>query len=687
MISEVHHEIHDGVSVITLDRPVANALAPSVRSSLSDVLGRSFEDNQVRAVVLCGAGSGFSSGVDILEYDGPLSKPWVSDLCNLIETATKPVVACLHGAVLGAGFELALAAHARVACHGTRLALPEVKLGLIPGGGATQRLPRIVGAQAALEFMLSGQAVNASDSRMARLFDRLVESDPLPVAIDLARDLADKGRWCRTCDCDRGFSAPEKYQKTIGSVWAQLPDDEGPETDLVKCVEAAPLLPFALGLEFEQVLFQDRLAAPSARARRHIYIAEKHAEIWPEISQNPKPRTLTKVAVLGSGPLVSEVVVALLEGGKEVLLAAPTQEAAGQVLTQVVRVYQGAVARKTLDVAQRYERLARLSRHSPAQAIAEADLVLDAGLDLSQDDLAQRPAGAVWAVMSGGNKGGFASVVQRTDLPGCVGVRFCRPAHGGRVVEVIVPDPPDRAAVAEFVRTIKDLGRIAIRVSDVPGGVGDAIRAVFYQAALALAAGGITPYEIDDAARDLGFVRGPFEMMDAEGLGRVAGRLAKMGKFNFMPDLPHNNLLRSRIDAGATGQNAGKGIYLYPKGAPVGRDCAVLSWCEENGEEHGWPVSGVAPDVALLSAIVNAAARLIYEKDVQRASDIDVCIVNGLGFDRRKGGPLLQADLKGMLQILKALHGLEPFRPDIWRPHTLVQDMVKNGQSFFGRAV
>jgi 3-hydroxyacyl-CoA dehydrogenase len=266
-------------------------------------------------------------------------------------------------------------------------------------------------------------------------------------------------------------------------------------------------------------------------------------------------------------------------------------------------------------------------------------------------------------------------------------VRFYRPAHGARVVEVIVPDPPDPAAVAGFVKTIKDLGRIAIRITDVAGGVGDTMRAVFYHAALALASGGVSAYEIDDAARNLGFKRGPFEMMDAEGLVRVAGQLAGMGKLDFMPGLSPQNLLQARIDAGATGQNAGKGFYLYPKDGPVGRDRAVSSWCEENGDECGWPVSGIVPDLALLSAIVNAAAGLISEKHVQRASDIDVCAVNGLGFDRGKGGPLLQADLKGALQILKALNRLEPYRPDIWRPHPCVQEMVKNGQGFFGRAV
>jgi len=683
---EVHHALHDGVAVVTLDRPVANALAPSLRHALQDAIEKTIEDPAVEAIVLHGAGAGFSSGVDISEYDGPLSDPWVSDLCTLIETAPKPVVACLHGATLGAGFELALAAHARVAGENTRVALPEVTLGLIPAGGATQRLPRIAGAQAALEFMLSGQIVNVTDPRIARVCDRLVEGDPLPVALDLARDLAKRGTWRRTRDFERGFSDPDAYQKTIRTVQTQLPKGEGPEMDLVRCVQAAPLLPFERGLEFEQALFQDRLKAPSARARRHLYTAEKRAGIWPELGQSPAPRMLTKVAILGAGPLVSEVIVALLDGGKEVLLAAPTPQAAEKVLTQVVRIYHGAVARKRLQVTQRDERLMRLRRSEPGQAIAEADLVLDTGLDIAPQDLGQRASGSVWAVMGDG-PGVSAALAKGSHVPGVLAVRFCRPAHSMRAVEVIVPTPSDPAAVASVVKLTKDLGRIAIRTTDVPVGVGDALRAVFYHAGLALASAGVSPYEIDDAARDLGFLRGPFEMMDAEGLGRVAGKLAEIGKVNAMPDMPQHSLLQTRIKAGATGQNAGQGIYLYQADAAPTPIPEVLSWCEEQGDESGWPVSDVAPGAAILSALTNIAAGLMAANVVQRPSDIDVVAVNGLGFDRRKGGPLLQADLHGMLQVLKGLRRLEALRPDIWAPHPLIADMVKNGQGFFGRAV
>lgn len=686
LASDVHHDLHDGIAVVTLDRPVANALAPSVRRALLDILKQTSADPAVCAIVLQGAGTGFSSGVDITEYDGPLSDPWVSDLCTLIETTDKPVVACLHGPVLGAGFELALAAHARVACQSARLALPEVTLGLIPSAGATQRLPRIIGAQAALEFMLSGQSISVTDPRMARVCDRLVDHDPLPAAIDLARDLATRGTWRRTCDHDRGFSDPDAYQKAVRTLQSELPKDDSPEMDLVRCVEAAPLLPFERGLEFEQALFQDRLAAPSARARRHIYTAEKRAGIWPELTQSPTPRPVAKVAILGAGPLVSEVIVALLDGGKEVLLAAPTGDATDKVLKQVVSVYSGAVARKRLQVAQRDDRLIRLRRSEPGAAIAEADLVLDAGAEITPEDVAQRGVGTIWAVMGEG-PGVSVAMVEKTPALGGLGVRFNRPAYSMRAVELIVPTGSDPAAVAGFVKMLQGLGRIVIRTSDAPAGVGDRLKATLYHAALALAGSGVSPYHIDEAARALGFAHGPFEMMDIDGLGRVSARLAGMGKVDGLPRLSKDNLLQACIAGGALGKRAGKGFYLYTEDAPPALDPAVSSWCDDHKEASRSPASPVAPGTALLSALANAAARLIEANDVQRASDIDVAAVHGLGFDRRKGGPLLQADLLGILRVLKALRSLAPVRPELWHAHPRIEDMVKTGHGFFGRAV
>lgn len=684
MTSEVHHELRDGVALVTLDRPVANALAPSLRAELRDVLADVMADDAVRAVVLRGAGNGFSSGVDISQYDGPLASPWISDLCTLIENAPKPVVACLHGAVLGAGFELALAAHARVASRQARLALPEVTLGLIPGGGATQRLPRIVGAQAALEFMLSGQIVAADDPRMARLCDRLVESDPLEAALDLARDLAGRGTWRRTCDFQRGFSDPERYRKAVGGIAAQLAAAEGPEHDVVKCVEAAQLLPFDRGLEFEGALFQDRLNSPEARARRHLYTAERRAAIFPEVARVPQPQHLNRIALLGDGALLAELAVALLDGGKHVDLIASSGGATEAVLKRVAGIYEGAVARKRLDASERDARLARLARQDGAKEPPAVDLVMDSGQGAISDDLSRSYAGAIWAVLGDGHR-----VTSRSehiaDPSRCLGLRLYRPAHSVRLAEIAVPDDAEPAAVSAVARMLMGLGRTVIRCSGAPGGVGDTMHAALCRAGLALAQAGVSPYEVDAAACDLGFSQGPFRMMDAEGLEPELERIERLARLKEEPPLPGGGLLQARIADGATGQAVGRGFYLYPETGDPQPDATVSAWSD--AQDTDADLSNISVQEALHAALVNAAARLVVDKVVQRASDIDVVMVKGLGFDSKLGGPLLQADLQGMLHLLRVMRELETLDPTLWHPDALIEDMVKNGRGFFGRSI
>ena len=683
LASEVHYDIEDGVARVTLDRPVANALAPSLRAALHEALRRAIADEAVQAIVLRGAGAGFSSGIDIAEYDGVLAAPWISDLCDLIENAPKPVVACLHGAVLGGGLELALASHERVAKTDAGLALPEITLGLIPGGGATQRLPRIVGAQAALEVMLSGQTVKASDPRVARVC-RLVDGDPLPAAMALARDLAARGAWRRTCDQRRGFSDPETYHKSIKAVSARLGEAQGPERDILDCVEAAQLLPFERGLDFEQVMFRERLHSPLARARRHVYLAERRAAIMPEMAKVPQPRSLDRVAILGAGPVAAELAVALLDGGRQVDLAAPNAAAAETVLKQVVHAYHLAVQRQQLDPSEREARLSRLHRAEAAEAVASADLVID----MAQQDLPDGwsdPAGSpVWAVLGDG-PAAAGRAAQAGQAGGALGLRAYRPAHLMPLVELAVLPDTDPQAVSAVAGLFRAMGRCVIRGSDAAGGVGHMMHAALCHAALAIAGTGATPDEIDTAAREIGFAQGPFRMMDAEGLKPVLSRLDRLAGTAGQDGLGAGGLLASRIAEGATGRAAGKGIYVYPAEGDPHPDRAVLAWCKAaRGDAPAMPRGQMAQ--ALLSALANAAARLVADKVVLRASDIDVVMVKGYGFDRQRGGPLLQADLQGLLALLRGMRDLEPLAPAIWQPHRLIKDMVKTGDGFFGRS-
>ena len=669
-MTEVHHERRGNVAILTLDRPVANALAPALRVELGRELDAALADEAVAAIVLCGAGAQFSTGVDITEYGGPQQAPWISDLCLQIELAPKPVVAALHGIASGGGFELALAAHRRVAMAGTLVSLPEVQLGLVPNGGATQRLPRLAGGQVALELMLSGQAVDVADPRMKRIIDRIVPDPPLEVAIVEAQLLAREGEWPRAQDRAAGLSDPLTYQNSIATVTERLRNRQSAEAAIVRCIEAAQLLPYARGLELEQVTFEDRRNAPDARARRHLHAAERRAMIMPERAQG-RAAEVTEVVIPGRDALVAELIVACLDAGLHVSLMAEDTAATEHLHGQIGGIYEGAITRNVLTPEARDALMARLRVAAPAEALARADVVLDTGqIDLQAHHSVLNPA-AIWVPVTAG---GVMPATTPPDIGGrVVGMRVYRPALSIRLVELSVPPAATADAVVTIAELFTRMGRTVIRSDAVDGMVGGNMSAVLFGAALALAGAGAGPYRIDKAARAMGFATGPFQMMDAEGLSAVQTRLNRRPGLG---DPDGSGLLVARIAAGAGGRAAGRGFYRYDdKGAHA--DAALTPDTEK------WDAADLGG--ALRAAMVNEAARLLSEQTVLRASDIDVVMVHGFGFERARGGPLFQADAGGLFSALTDMQRFAPLSPALWQPHPDIEDMVKNGTGFFGR--
>ena len=685
MVSEVDVEHRDGIAVLGLNRPVANALAPSLRRALHHELKAALADVNVRAIVLRGVGQGFSSGVDIAEYEGPLEEPWVGELCDLIEEASKPVVASLHGAALGAGFELALAAHARVADRTARVALPEVSLGLIPGAGGTQRLARITGAQVALEFLLSGRATVAGDAKLRRVFDRLHDGDPLEEAILLASDMAAAGTWTRTRDREPGLTDPEGYQKAVQVVAARMGDADTAERDIVRCVEAAQLLPFDQGVLLERTLFEDRLRSKAARASRHFFVAERRASAMPELSKG-HAHPVNLVALLASGSLAVEVAIQCLDAGQVVMLTDMDDQKPEALRGRVTAIYEAAIQRKRLDGAVRDKRLSRLRIAPVSEVLPQADLVLDDGsLTLPNDD-ARVNLDAVWARLYGDIYGTGQTGIARANGRHVV-LKLSRPAHSTYLAELAVPDDTNPDAVATIVQNYTKVGRTVVRSALIQGLLGDNLFFALFGAALALCRAGVAPERIDDAARELGFQKGPFAMADAEGLPQVQNRHKSLCEARALKTPEALSLLSARIALGASGRAAGKGIFLYKDGA-MRPDPALASWLEEwRGEYPGeWPANTDVKQ-ALHAAYINEAARLIEDKRVLRASDLEVVAVKGMGYDRRRGGPLLQADFTGLLAIMQEMKKLAPLDEAIWMPHPRLVEMVKYGEGFFGRSV
>ena len=665
-MSEVEFEIRQGVALLTLSRGRANALAPSMRAALDEALTRAADTDAVQAVVLRGAGDVFSSGVDIAEYDAPLAAPWVGDLARRIEIFAKPVVACLHGAALGAGFEIALAAHARVARAGMRLAQPEVTLGLVPGGGATQRLPRLLGAQAALEIMLSGRAVAPEDPRLRRIFEEVTDTDPLDAALSVAGRLAGAGRWPRSCDADRGFSDPEGYQAALRAVADRLNPDNIAETEILRCVEAAQLLPFEQGLAFEATVFEERIASPTARAIRHVYAAERRALAHPG-ADGAKPRDLHRVALLGDEIQLAQLAVFCLDRGRTVTLTGPR---AGALVARVAAILDAAVSHGRLKPAARDAALARLSEAEADRALPGADLVLEGrGAEIG----ATRPAAhTIWCVLDDVQQARNRATQLGSPVPT---LRVYRPAHSATLTEIAAPPDTPKDVLASVLGCFAGPGRSVLSGPVRPGLLGHRMMAPGYRAALTLVAAGADPHDVDAAALSLGFARGLFRAIEAEGPAALRGLLEEIAEG---PIGPAADVLDHLAQAEAH--------LFYAKGAgEAPRNPAapghLAEWRAARGGGPALP-EGLSLVDALHAALVNGAARMIEQGEVVRASDLDLCAVRGYGFARSKGGPLLQADLRGLLPLVRVMKRLEPVSAPLWAPAPLVDEMVKYGRRF-----
>ena len=667
----------DGVAVLALNRPVANALAPSLRRDLKEAVERAVADPETCAIVLTGAGNGFSSGVDITEYDRKLDDPWVADLCLLIEDCTKPVVAALHGLSMGAGFELALAAHARVARTDTRVALPEIGLGLVPGAGGTQRLPRLVGAKAALGLLLTGRVVDAADPGLKRAFDRITDGDPVKEAVDLARSLAEKGTWLRTGDCLDGFDEPKDYQQTIESLKRKLTTGTSVALDMVNCVEAAQLLPFHSGLAFEQVIFRDRLRSPESRGLRHVFAAERRAGIMPELARG-RAAEIAEVAILDGGVPEADMVAAILNAGKNVSLSGADTDRTGRLVAHVHLLFDKAIARNRMSAQARNACLARLSTATGAAGLDKADLVVDTGKTAAAK-LRGTASGAAWILLNGD-----VDLTARSDElgreRGIVGCRFYKPVNKRLLCELTVAQEGLADTVASVDGFCKQLGLTVVRAAPVSGGPGRALVTALYRAALWLVEVGLEPVEVDNAARRLGFAAGAFRMIDNDGLQTVRDSINRHSRSRNVPGLPAGNLLDRMIEDGATGRSAGRGFYTYHNDS-----IEPTHGLRGDDPDVSTSLGGVRPEEALHAAIVNEAAYLLAANVVQRASDLDVLMVRGYGFDNSRGGPLFYADLTGVYTVLKNLHLLRAHSDSIWGPHPMIEDMVKNGDGFFGR--
>lgn len=684
---------YDDILVVTIDHPPVNALSAAVRGDLARVIREAQADPQVRAVLLMGAGKNFIAGADIREFGKPPQAPILPEVCNQIEASAKPVVAVLHGAALGGGLEIAMAAHYRVALEGAKLGLPEVNLGLLPGAGGTQRAPRLMGAQASLDLMLTGKHLSARAALEAGLVDTLSsDADPLDAGLAYTRQLLAVGAGPR-----RSRDAGALADKTVALAQVEAAAERIAATTrglyspakIVEAVRAAIEQPFDEGLSTERALFLQCLDSPQRAGLIHAFFAERDTAKMP--GQPARPRRLERIGIVGGGTMGAGIAVAALDAGFPVTMVEQDDAALERGRARVAQVYDLLLKKGRLTPQERESRLARFTGATDYGALDDADLIIEAVFEdmavkqavFAQLDRVAKP-GAVLATNT--SYLDVDRIAAATRGPADVlGLHFFSPANIMKLLEVVVGEHTAADTVATGFELARRLRKIPVRAGVCDGFIGNRILAVHRQAADMMMEDGASPYEIDAAVRAFGYPMGPYQMADLAG-GDIGWATRKRRAPTRDPAQRYVQIPDRLCERGWFGQKTGRGFYLYPDGARQGeQDPEVLAIiAAERARARVTPRSFTPEDIQrrYLAAMINEAANVLLQGIAQRPSDIDVVFLAGYGFPRHRGGPMHYADSVGLDRVLADIRGYAQEDPAFWKPSPLLVQLAESGRNF-----
>lgn len=693
MSDPVRYHITDGVAVITIANPPVNALSHAVRSGLASLIERCAVDGNIKAIVIAAEGRTFPAGADISEFGKPPQHPILPELCSAIEAVEKPVIAAIHGTALGGGFELALAAHARVADSKALVGLPEVKLGLIPGAGGTQRVPRLAGVGPALDLMLSGEPIAAPVAQALGLIDAVTEDDVLAAAVTLSARLADQDvPPLRAREREPARKDPAAWAKAIAERRAALGSSPvlAPRK-IIDCVEAVQLLPFDAALTFERAAFEDLLTSKQSAALRHAFFAERRAAKLPELS-GVAPHQISKIGILGGGTMGAGVAVACLDAGFPVILVEKDLDALEAGVERVIDIYDRLVARKKISADVRDERVARLNGRIEIEALVEADFIIEAVVEdakVKHQVFADLNAVARPGTILASNTSylDINAIAQASGRPAMVtGLHFFSPAQVMRLVEVIPGKVTSPEVTATAFALARKLGKIAVVAGVTDGFIGNRVLAAYRLAAEYLLEDGASVAEIDAAMRAFGFPLGPFQVSDLAGLDIAWARRQRLASSRD-PEQRYVAIPDRLCELGRLGRKVGRGWYAYPRdGNRMGEvDPEVTAIVNEERMFQGVKVQSFAAEEIqhrCLLAMANEGARLLVEGIARRPSDVDIVMMHGFAFPRWWGGPMKWADLTGLLKVRKDLSVLAEADPHLWLPSPVFAELIKHGKGF-----
>ncbi|MFC5512537.1 3-hydroxyacyl-CoA dehydrogenase NAD-binding domain-containing protein [Massilia jejuensis] len=689
--------VHGSVAVITLNNPPVNGLGMATRSAAVDALRRAAQDEAVKAIVITGAGKVFSGGADIREFNSPkaLTEPTLHTLIATAENSEKPVVAAIHGVCMGGGLELSLGCHYRVATPGAQVGLPEVKIGLVPGAGGTQRLPRVVGLEQGLNMIVSGNPVLSEKLADTGLFDRVFAegADLVASAVEFANGIAGVRPLPKVRNLKVDYPNHEAFlQFSRNSVKAMAGAFPAP-LECVECVAASVTMKFEDGLKFERDRFLALAQTDESKALRHAFFAERAASKVPDVPADTPTRTIEKAAVIGAGTMGGGIAMNFANAGIPVMILETKQDALDKGLATIRKNYENTVKKGKLTPEKAAQRIGLITGTLSYDEIAQADIVIEAVFeDLGVKETVFRRLDAVMkpgAILASNTSTlDLDKIAAFTARPqDVIGLHFFSPANVMKLLEIVRGKETAKDVLATSLALSKKIKKTGVVSGVCDGFIGNRMLEQYLRQAFFLLDEGVLPEQIDKAIEKFGFAMGPFRMSDLA--GNDIGWYIRKRRYIETPDLAYSKVPDLLCEQGRFGQKTGAGWYDYKAGDRTAYPSSVVNDLILSQLQAGGRERRAVPDQEIVQrlvfALVNEGARILEEGIALRASDIDMVYLTGYGFPLHRGGPMLYADTVGLPNVLEAMRGFARGpHGEAWTPAPLLERLAAEGKGFNG---
>jgi 3-hydroxyacyl-CoA dehydrogenase len=684
------YEVRDGVAILTLDNAPVNGLSHAVRVAYADGLDKANADASVKVIVVTGAGKAFSGGADIKEFGSPkaLAEPNLGSIIRMTEMSNKPVVAAIHTTCMGGGLELALGCHYRVVSPGANIALPEVKLGLIPGAGGTVRLPRVLGVEAATSMIVSGEPVPSDMLAMApgqKLFDKLVQGDLLEGAIAFAKEKADVRPLPLVRDLKVGHPEADGYFQFARNTAKAMAKNFPAPAKCVDAVQNATKMKFDDAIAAEREIFVNLMFTPESKSLRHLFFAERAASKIPDVGDDVKPRDIKKVGIIGAGTMGGGIAMNFLNAGVPVIVLEMKQEAIDKGFGVIKGNYDSQVKKGKLKQDKLDQRMGLLS-----STLAYDDLKVFEEIGVKEKVMsaidAVAKSGAILATNTSTldvNK--IASFTKRPQ--DVVGMHFFSPANVMKLLEVVRGEKTAKDVLATVMAISKKIKKTAVISGVCDGFIGNRMIEQYGRQGGFLLDEGCTPQQVDRAVEKFGFAMGPFRMGDLA--GNDIGWAIRKRRYSEKPNMRYSKTADLLCEQGRFGQKVGKGWYDY---VPGKRDAIpnadVEAMIAKHRESLGITPRKISDDEIvhrLVLSLVNEAAHILEEGIANKASDIDIVYIYGYGFPPHRGGPMNYANELGLFTVAQMMKKFAQNPHDdakFWEPAPLIKKLIAEGKSF-----